>query len=159
MKSQSLLFFSSCRAELKCISCFKKHSKNTVNSLRCSVTAGDCRSLMASPKGELLSRAAGQLKQNHVWTPISTGMEEGGGALLALISLKTGKPLIKTLLLTFIFFLQRSRWLMSSTLIPVFRSAVPDISPPLITQRSGCDVENKIKKRTTPKPWPPPSLL
>lgn len=82
-----------------------KNSKNTVNSLCFSVTAGDCRSLMASPKGELLSRRAGQLKQNHVWTPISTGKGGRGSPASFNQDLKTGEPLIKTLLCTFILFL------------------------------------------------------
>lgn len=43
--------FSSHKAELKHILQIKKHCKNTVDSLCCSVTADQCRSLVANSKG------------------------------------------------------------------------------------------------------------
>lgn len=122
--------------------------KNTVKTLWIPC-AGVWQPAIAGPKGELLSRAAGQLKQNHVWTPISTGDGEEGSFNQ---DLKTGEPLIKTLLCTFILFLRGQRWLMSSTLIPLFwEHAVSDVSLLPITRRSSCDVEEeKLRTLTAP---------
>ena len=145
-KSHSLLFFSSCRAELKCISWFEKHSKNTVNSLCCSVTAGNCRSLMASPKGGASQQSCRPTKTESC---LNTYFHwEGGRGSSASFNqdLKTVEPLIKSPLCTFILFLWRLCWLMSSTLILLFWSAVSDISALLITRWSSCDVGKKRKK-------------
>lgn len=60
--------------------------------------------------------------------------------------LKTVEPLIKTPLCTFILFLWRLCWLMSSILILLFWSAMSDISALLITRWSSCDVGKKGKK-------------
>lgn len=110
---------------------------------------------LQNPKGELLSRLASQLKQNHVWTPISTGKGGRGSPVSFNQDLKTGRPLIKALLCTFILFLSRLCWLVSPALILRFWSMVSDISLLPIAPWSSCDV----KKETSKSPWPHLSLL
>lgn len=69
--------------------------------------------------------------------------------------LKTGEPLIKTLLCTFILFLWSLCWLMSSTLIlEVFWSPVLDVSLLPMTHWSSCDSQKKKKKRKSKAPDP-----
>ncbi len=64
--------------------------------------------------------------------------------------LKTGEPLIKTLRCTFILFLWRLCWLMSSALILLFWSSVSDVSLLQITPWSSCDVEKEKTKSLDP---------
>lgn len=80
-------------------------------------------------------------------------MEEGGGALLALISLKNRQAFDKDLA-PYIYLLPPKVVLAYVIYFdPSFlERSVGHISAADNTHWSGCDVENKIKKRTTPKP-------
>lgn len=69
--------------------------------------------------------------------------------------LKTGEPLIKSRLCTFILFLSRLCWLVSAALILRPSSVVSDLSLLPITRWSSCDVE----KETSNNPWPHLPLL
>lgn len=69
--------------------------------------------------------------------------------------LKTGEPLIKSRLCTFILFLSRLCWLVSAALILRPWSVVSDLSLLPITRWSSCDVE----KETSKNPWPRLPLL
>ena len=81
---RSLLFFSSRGAEPKYISWFEKHSKNTVNSWCCGVTAGDCRSLMAGPEGGASQQSCGPTKTESCLNTYFH-WDGGGAAVRALI--------------------------------------------------------------------------
>lgn len=69
--------------------------------------------------------------------------------------LKTGEPLIKSRLCTFILFLSRLCWLVSAALILRPWSVVSGLSLLPITRWSSCDVE----KETSKNPWPRLPLL
>lgn len=79
----------------------------------------------------------------------------GGNAASFNQDLKTGEPLIKSGLRTFILFLWRLCWLVSAALILCSWSVVSDLSLLPITRWSSCDVE----KETPKNPWPRLPLL